>query len=422
MRAKLRPIAVLLLALAALAAAAPGTAALDRGMFGWRAAEVAGTRPLLVIWIREPDGLAQDELTKYRTYYQDIVFGRSGTAPSGDHRDHLDRSVLNYFHEVSSGKFAWSRAGLVGPLNAHVKGKPPAEIAQLAIEAAATQGSFDFRRFDVNHDGRIAAQELAVLVITNAAPGRRDTVSLADRNVMVPAQGVVFAGSAALVGENDGFATVNHQLFRLLAPEAVDIGGWPQKCFALNGGRSLLAERNPINPMITHLDPWHKMLVGWIEPRVYDIAKPGIAKLAAQHLSSSEPALTRPILLFDPQKGSREFFLLEYRAQSPVGFDQAGLLAGLVVWQVALDGTNRPFAVPADRPNCKAETLSIPSLFVRGPNWLLGGEVPYLDYHGPFSLKWLDGTDSGTRVTVGGDNPNRSLQWRIEVSWTAADR
>jgi hypothetical protein len=66
-----------------------------------------------VIWIREPDGLAQDELTKYRTYYQDAVFGHSGTAAAGDHRDHLDRSVLNYFREVSSGKFAWSRAGLV---------------------------------------------------------------------------------------------------------------------------------------------------------------------------------------------------------------------------------------------------------------------------------------------------------------------
>jgi hypothetical protein len=116
-----------------------------------------------------------------------------------------------------------------------------------------------------------------------------------------------------------GLRPVNHQLFRLLAPEAVDIGGWPQKCFVLNGGRSLLAETNPVNPMIMHLDPWHKMLVGWIEPRVYDIATPGFATLAAQHLSSSEPALTRPILLFDPHKGSREFFLLEYRAQSPVG-------------------------------------------------------------------------------------------------------
>jgi hypothetical protein len=286
---------------------------------------------------------------------------------------------------------------------------------------AATQGSFDFRPFDVNRHGGIAAQELAVLGITNAAALRRhDAVSLADRNVMVPAQGVTFAGDAAVVGENDRFATVNHQLFRLLAPEAVEIEGWPQKCFPLNDRRSLLAETNTINPMIVHPDPWHKMLVGWIEPRVYDIAKAGTAKLAAQHLSSSEPALTRPILLFNPHRGPSEFFLLEYRGYSPVGFDQAGLLAGLVVWQVALDGTNRPFAVPADRPNCKGETLSIPSLFVRGPNWLLGENTPYLPFHSPFSLKWLDGNDTGTRVTLAGDNPNRSLQWRIEVSWTAA--
>jgi hypothetical protein len=423
MSAKLRPIAALLFALAALAAGAPRTAALDRGIFGWRVAEVSGTRPLLVIWIREPDAMAQDELTKYRTYYQDAVFGRIGTAPTGAPHDHLERSVLNYFREVSSGKFTWSRAGFVGPLNAHVKGQPATEVVRLAIDAAATDGGFDFRPFDVNHDGRIAAQELAILVITNAAvPQRSDAVAFADRNVMVPAQGVALAGGAAMVGENDGFATVNHHLFRLLAPEAVDIEGWPQKCFALNGGRSLLAERTAINPLIMHPDPWHKMLVGWVEPRVYDIAKPGIAQLAAHHLSSSEPALARPILLFDPKKGTREFFLLEYRALSPVGFDQADLLAGLVVWQVALDGTNRPFAVPADRPNCKGETLSVPSLFVRAPNWQLGGNTPYLPFHSPFSLKWLDGKDSGTRVTLAGDNPNRSLQWRIEVSWTVADR
>jgi hypothetical protein len=43
-------------------------------------------------------------------------------------------------------------------------------------------------------------------------------------------------------------------------------------------------------------------------PRIYDIAKPGAAKLAAQHLSSLESALKRPILLFDPQKGPHEFF------------------------------------------------------------------------------------------------------------------
>src|ERR1700730_17383508 len=119
----------------------------SRPRHGIGSAEVSGTRPLLVIWIREPDAMAQDELTKYRTSYQDAVFGRIGTAPTGAPHDHLERSVLNYFREVSSGKFTWSRAGFVGPLNAHVTGQPATEVVRLAIDAAATDGGFDFRPF-----------------------------------------------------------------------------------------------------------------------------------------------------------------------------------------------------------------------------------------------------------------------------------
>jgi hypothetical protein len=415
MMAKLRAIAAFLLAVASLAAAAPHATALERGMFGWRAAEVSGTRPLLVIWIREPDAVAPEEIAKYRTYFQDTVFGH-GSTPS---RDHFDRSVVSYYREVSNGKFTWSRAGLVGPLNAQIKGKPAAEIARLAIAAAAAEGGFAFRAFDADHDGRIAPQELGVLVITNvAAPGRRWVdFAPADRNIALGAEDVVFAGRVAVIGENDGFATINRQLFRLLAPEAVDLDGWPQKCFALNGGRSLMAAANTANPALTmHLDAWHKMLVGWTEPRVYAIGKPGTAKLAAQYVAATEADLKRPVLLFDPQKGPREFFLLEYRARSPLGFDQAVVNSGVVVWQVALDGANRPFPVPADRPNCKGETLQVPSLFVRSPrDWTMGGNGAYSAGDGPFSLKWLDGSDTGVRVTAAASNP---VQWRTEITWS----
>jgi hypothetical protein len=71
MTTKLRAIAALVLALAGLATVAPHATALERGMFGWRAAEVSGTRPLLVIWIREPDAVAPEDIAKYRTNLHD---------------------------------------------------------------------------------------------------------------------------------------------------------------------------------------------------------------------------------------------------------------------------------------------------------------------------------------------------------------
>src|SRR5215470_1466396 len=282
-------IAAFLAVLVTLPATTSKLVALERGMFGWRGGEVSGNRPLLVIWVREQDDVPPSELNKYRQYYQDVIFGHSaGREPPSVARNRFELSIPGYWREVSGEKFAWTRAGLIGPLTAPIKGKTVGEIAALALQAAAREG-FAFRAFDVNRDGRIAPEELAVLVIANVtAIGRRwDDLSAVNRNVAIPDQGVAFAGRIAVVGENDGFATVNRELFHLVVPEAANLDGWPQKCFALNGGRLLMAAVNTANhPLTMHLDPWHKMLAGWIEPRVYAVSKANSATLAAQHVSS----------------------------------------------------------------------------------------------------------------------------------------
>ena len=180
-----------------------------------------------------------------------------------------------------------------------------------------------------------------------------------------------------------------------------------------------MAAVNTADPGLSiHLDPWHKMLVGWIEPRVFPIGKANSAKLAAQHVSS-ETELRRPIVLFDAAKGPSEFFLLEYRTRSALGFDRAQVNSGLVVWQVALNSAQHPFNVAADRKNCRGETLTVPSLYVRSaPNWQLGGNTAYWGGDGPFSLKWMDGADTGVRVTA---ERHAAIDWRIEVTWSSTD-
>ena len=415
------PVAALITLLCQLALATK-PCALERGMFGWRSAEVVGTRPLLAIWVREGDDLPPNETGKYQHYYQDVLFGSVRSAQRTEEDDRFELSVVDYFREVSGGKFTWTTAGFAGPLSGS-KGAPAEEIARIALAAAAREQGVDFRAFDANHDGRLTAEELGVLVIAGPPPPGRRAVDFSGngRAVAIPGQGVAFAGRVAVVAERDGFAVVNRELFRLLAPGAVDIDGWPQKCFALNGGRSLMAATNTADPGLTvHLDPWHKMLVGWTDPRVFAIGKPYTAKLAAQHVSYlAEAELKRPILLYDAMRGPAEFFLLEYRTHSALGFDRALANSGLVVWQVALDGANRPFTVPADRKNCRGETLSVPSLFVRGaPNWQLGGSAAYWGGDGPFSLKWMDGKDSGVRVSV---ERHEAVDWRIALTWTSVN-
>jgi hypothetical protein len=398
--------------------------ALERNMFGWRSAEVAGARPLLVIWLRDESGTPPAELAKFHRYYEDTTFGPS-TIPG--QLDRFEPNVVGYFREVSRGKFGWTKAGLIGPLTAPIKGKPADEIVRLALSASAREGRFDFRPFDADHDGRLSSAEIGVLVITGpeAAGWQVRDFAAAERNIAIANQNLAFAGRVTVIDENAGFATVIRALLRMIAPDSVFIGGWPQKCFALNNSLSPMAAASAAR-QIVHLDPWHKMLLGWIEPRVYAVGAPGTAKLVAQHVGDyydpAKPLLTegpdrhRPVLLYDGMRGPSDFILLEYRTRSRLGYDQDTGTSGLVIWQVALDGSNRPFMTAADRKNCKGETLEIPSVFVRGArDWTLGASRAYTAGDGPIPLRWIDGTDSGVRLSVSPHNP---ADWQIEVTWS----
>jgi hypothetical protein len=76
-----------------------------------------------------------------------------------------------------------------------------------------------------------------------------------------------------------------------------------------------------------------------------------------------------------------------------------------------------PFAVPADRPKCRARPCrSHRYSFAGAPDWLFGGGGPYSANHGKFSVKWLDGKDNGVRVTVATNDPNYPLPWRIDIA------
>jgi hypothetical protein len=197
--------------------------ALENGQFGWRAEPVAGSRPLLVIWLRETDEMPTGELAMYRRYYEETFFDKAARGFAGNHL-----SVIAYFKEVSAGKFTFSRAGFVGPLTRTLTDKRPREVARLAIEAAAGE-KFDFKALDGDGDGRIAADELTVLVISNTAGARGFAdFSAMGEEIAIPGQNVHYASRAAIINENDDFATTNRALFHILASRAIDLDGMPR--------------------------------------------------------------------------------------------------------------------------------------------------------------------------------------------------
>jgi hypothetical protein len=410
-------LAALLAAACAMIAGASRAGAIERGTFGWRTAEVSGTRPLLAIWVREPDETPRSELDKYVRYFSDTIFG---SGAGGGIRLRETPNVVGYFHEVSGGKFEWAKTRLIGPLRISIKGKKPDEVARLALEAAAREGKFDFRTFDANHDGRIDQDELGVLVLANTdSEPHWQTFSTAGREIAIEGQEVTFAGRVAVRRENDDLAIINRELFRMLAPRAVELDGVPGQCFALNRNLSLMAAANGGKPSQSmYLDPWHKMLVGWNEPRLYAIGAPGRTRLSALHVPATPGEdLRRPLLIYDGTRGSSEFFLMEYRTPSALGYDTDAGTSGLVIWHVMLDTNGRLYRVPADRPNCKGNKLPVPTLFTRaGPDWKLGGGRGYWGGDGPFRPKWMDGSEVGIEMSVA---KHEQVDWAIEVSWTA---
>jgi hypothetical protein len=70
----------------------------------------------------------------------------------------------------------------------------------------------------------------------------------------------------------------------------------------------------------------------------------------------------------------------------------------------------------SERPNCHGEYPLVRAVFVRGaPDFQQGVSKAYTSANGEIVLKWMDGKDSGTRVSVAPHKPADPL---LKVSWS----
>ena len=132
----------------------------------------------------------------------------------------------------------------------------------------------------------------------------------------------------------------------------------------------------PEDPAIYHLDPWHKLVFGWSEPRLRSLRNGGAEDIPAAQFGRADA----PLLLFDPAKGSGDFFLIDYRAPNPPGgsgYDANVSGTGMVIWHITTGQT--------------VATEGSPTLN-------RGGNTPWPDDAITPSLLWANGTTTGTRL------------------------
>jgi hypothetical protein len=146
---------------------------------------------------------------------------------------------------------------------------------------------------------------------------------------------------------------------------------------------------------IVHLDAWHKMVLGWCEPRRRRVTRSGNELL----LEATPGRPTAPVILWHPERGAAEYFLLERRTPASDTRRYDGSLPGdgALIWRVTPDAA--PYATH----------LGASGLTVGGNGlWKAGDTTP--------PLVWTDGSPVG--VTLAFYSPlGPSLQPPLRVQW-----
>lgn len=349
-----------------------------------------GTRPCLIVLAEYSDYPA---FADYHppNFYEDLAFGTPGQPFDGTN----PASLREYFWENSNHRFRFDRLGVVGPLamgewNPDLGGKP--EIRWRSILDQVPQETFD--GLDVNHDGGITADELCVVIFENyhvpgnpAQPANRDNYAVT-KKVGNPPRSTVLVVHIAGAGPVTPFYQVAHELSHSLGTADLYGYGAGSRLLTLMSSYSFDAD----DQIPVHLDAWHKLQLGWVEPKVRQLAGGGSEIVSAQSDGS--------IILWDNAKRESEYFLVERRGPQLASrmYDSGVAGDGLLIWRIGGSGVAH---------------MGAPSLVYGGSAvWGPGSQTPL--------LRWSDGTSTGTsaRVSTAAGSALRIewMPWGAEVS------
>lgn len=385
----------------------------DPHRIGYRSHERSGVRDVLVVLCDYSDR----RVSRPASFWQSFVAG-----PSDPH-------LAGYYRAISGGRFGIRRVQTVridlgaeyATASANV-GAHDTKVIQLAAREA------DLDEFG---DGNsvVTGDELIVLAVIagdEAGAQRRVVPSTFTAGRMF--DGVTIIG----FGDAGDLRLAAHEVMHMLAADQHNYG--PR--YALNqraslfasGGRFGTASAGPVD-----LDPWNKLLLGWVKPRLVPITRAGgVAMLHAAQLCHLPQAIEQgPLAFYDPRRGTDELLIVEYRCPNPRGAPSDGIYdslvvdQGIAVWYVKRwpDGAPRAglavdFVWPTETVTTSSGSSSVRVLYDRPldvttrrannavANFLIGpdlyGAAPFWTHRdGEMRLRWADATDTGLRMRIG---------------------
>jgi M6 family metalloprotease-like protein len=288
-----------------------------------------GQRPLLVI-VANFDGAAP--LTNSAAYFDDLAFNTNRFP-----------SINGYFQTMSNGRFHWTRGETIGPLNfpanqmmaAYADDK--AYVSNIIYRAMSLFPTI-FLNCDANHDSHITVDELGILVICNDSGG-------VCRSAGIVNYGFLFDWGGGTTHCNVGVINGDSPFHIFVEEFQETLGCWDIYGTDQNLSDRLTTQGNPNGPNdVYYLDPWHRMQLGWCDPRVQSLTAGGITTIAAAQMSDP----SSPVVLYDPTAGTDEFFMLEYRTQTSPnggGYDANVADNGLAIWHIHQNFDHSPTLV-----------------------------------------------------------------------------
>ncbi|MCP4848736.1 MAG: hypothetical protein GY899_12400, partial [Verrucomicrobiaceae bacterium] len=283
-----------------------------------------------------------------------------------------NRTLCGYFKEVSNGRLNIVPATGPGIVNGILRGNPAGDpfikLNQQDFNAARGPGDWDkeyrrralakadasgvdFSRFDKDLNNVIDNHELIVVLVT-ADPAIGGAARSLNREKTH--DGKTFLSNYWIGSFTDGvnLVTVLHEVAHHW--DALDLynpGGFNQNA-------TLMGATVSSNQFFYHIDPWHAIRYGWQQPRIYSLADPiggGVLRSPNNRLPGYQghPLEERPIILYDPARGTDEYFILEYRKRinsegsaTTAQYDQNVGDQGLAIWYVRVNEDKNLITVP----------------------------------------------------------------------------
>jgi hypothetical protein len=250
-------------------------------------------------------------------------------------------------------------------------------------------GLFDFTGYDIEWDPAVNKPKLGVLVIDNSSENSG-----------------AFRAPIAFVGERAAFVLFAHELAHRVG--AVDIYGSGR----LNSYASLMGGNgDPDSRSSVHLDPWHKMRLGWCEPQLH-LLLPGGSPITLSATYTQNPSGTA--ILYSPDRPLSEYFMIEFK-QSDAGLKyESAASAGVFIWHIKTsDLTFNPYSI-------ERSGTTYPGVWTEGSKevaidgasqinlggggstsaFQVGGRQPWGSGDTPL-LAWADGQSTNVRLSVG---------------------